>query len=352
LQQSCNVVKRDRRPVANAEIALSKRGTSANIRHLVVPKTRATKSRVSTSRRATPASRYGFLTVGQTAKILGVSPSTLRLWESEGLIAPIRTTGRYRLYSPELLKVLKRIKYLREVQRLNMPGIKRELKDVVASNGAPQVATPDLAPSGNGGSASASMSTSGVGGRAMSKMTVKPDRTLGPQLRRMRERKKLNLAEAARRAGVSPGFLSAVERSLANASVATLQRLAMSYGTTVMELFQTAPHDRRLVTPAERRVLEVHNGVRMELLSFGAPMLQSMLFRVAPLAGSEGAYSHQGEEFIFMVSGTLEVWLDELECFILREGDSFWFPSTHAHRWFNAGNVDAVLLWINTPPTF
>jgi DNA-binding transcriptional MerR regulator/quercetin dioxygenase-like cupin family protein len=344
---------------------LSKRGYSANIRRSVVPKTRASKSRVSTSRRATPASRYGFLTVGQTAKILGVSPSTLRLWESEGLIAPMRTTGRYRLYSPELLKVLKRIKYLREVQRLNMPGIKRELKDTVpaqSSGGNGGGAT-----SGNGGgsgsstsgSSSSSSSSGGSGAsssssvsRAAVKSAVKPDRTLGPQLRRMRERKRLNLAEAARRAGVSPGFLSAVERSLANASVATLQRLAMSYGTTVMELFQTAPHDRRLVTPAERRVLEVHNGVRMELLSFGAPMLQSMLFRVAPLAGSEGAYSHQGEEFIYMVSGTLEVWLDELECFVLREGDSFWFPSTHAHRWFNPGSVDAVLLWINTPPTF
>ncbi len=340
-----------------------------------MPKTRASKSRVSTSRRATPASRYGFLTVGQTAKILGVSPSTLRLWESEGLIAPMRTTGRYRLYSPELLKVLKRIKYLREVQRLNMPGIKRELKDVVASNGggsgtgasgnsggAGAIANASTstgsgssggASSGNtGGNSGGGSGSSGTAGGRSTKIAAKPDRTLGPQLRRMRERKKLNLAEAARRAGVSPGFLSAVERSLANASVATLQRLAMSYGTTVMELFQTAPHDRRLVTPAERRVLEVHNGVRMELLSFGAPMLQSMLFRVAPLAGSEGAYSHQGEEFIYMVSGTLEVWLDELECFVLREGDSFWFPSTHAHRWFNPGHLDAVLLWINTPPTF
>jgi DNA-binding transcriptional MerR regulator/quercetin dioxygenase-like cupin family protein len=338
-----------------------------------VPKTPASKSRSSSSSRGTaPAARYGFLTVGQTAKILGVSPSTLRLWESEGLIAPPRTTGRYRLYSPELLKVLKRIKYLREVQRLNMPGIRRELKDATpgsssggASSGASGVASAAL--SGSSGSASTGGDGHGghgthtTGGNSGTRGTtsspqkatvVKPDRTLGPQLRRLRERRRYNLAEAAHRAGVSPGFLSAVERSLANASVATLQRLAMSYGTTVMELFKTAPHDRRLVTPAERRVLEVHSGVRMELLSFGAPMLQSMLFRVAPLAGSEGAYSHQGEEFIFMVSGTLEVWLDELECFLLREGDSFWFPSTHAHRWFNPGNVDAVLLWINTPPTF
>jgi DNA-binding transcriptional MerR regulator/quercetin dioxygenase-like cupin family protein len=338
-----------------------------------VPKTPASKSRSSSSSRGTaPAARYGFLTVGQTAKILGVSPSTLRLWESEGLIAPPRTTGRYRLYSPELLKVLKRIKYLREVQRLNMPGIRRELKDATpgsssggASSGASGVASAAL--SGSSGSASTGGDGHGghgthtTGGNSGTRGTtsspqkatvVKPDRSLGPQLRRLRERRRYNLAEAAHRAGVSPGFLSAVERSLANASVATLQRLAMSYGTTVMELFKTAPHDRRLVTPAERRVLEVHSGVRMELLSFGAPMLQSMLFRVAPLAGSEGAYSHQGEEFIFMVSGTLEVWLDELECFLLREGDSFWFPSTHAHRWFNPGNVDAVLLWINTPPTF
>ena len=303
------------------------------------------KSQPSRPRKA-PTTRYGFLTVGQTARILGVSPSTLRLWESEGLVAPVRTGGRYRLYSPELLEVLKRIKYLREVQRLNMPGIRRELSGKGASDGR----KPDSRKADANGNAA---------GRAVARKTRaagatkrKRDQPLGPQLRRMRERKGLGLVEAARRAGLSPGFLSSVERSQANGSVATLQRLATSYGTTVMELFQSPPHEGRLVGPADRRVLTVHSGVRMELLSTGAPMLQSMLFKVAPLAGSEGAYSHQGEEFIYMLTGTLEMWLDELQCYVLREGDSFWFPSTHAHRWFNPGDVDAVLLWINTPPTF
>ena len=292
------------------------------------------KSQPSRPRKA-PTTRYGFLTVGQTARILGVSPSTLRLWESEGLVAPLRTGGRYRLYSPELLQVLKRIKYLREVQRLNMPGIRRELSE----NGASESRKPAPARKPR---------ASGVGAAVKRKR----DQPLGPQLRRMRERKGLGLVEAARRAGLSPGFLSSVERSQANASVATLQRLATCYGTTTMELFQSPPHEGRLVGPNDRRVLTVHSGVRMELLSTGAPMLQSMLFKVAPAAGSEGAYSHQGEEFIYMLAGTLEVWLDELQCYVLREGDSFWFPSTHAHRWFNPGDVDAVLLWINTPPTF
>ena len=268
------------------------------------------------ARRDPSSPAYGFLTVGQTARILGVSPSTLRLWENVGLVSPIRSNGRYRLYSPELLKVLKRIKYLRDVQRLNVPGIKREL-------GTPAV---DRTPTGQ-----------------------KP---LGPQLRRMRQRRNMALSEAAAQAGISAGFLSSLERTQANASVATLQRLARAYGTTVMELFHTPRHHGRLVRPDERRVLEVHPGVRMELLSSGAPMLQSMLFRVAPLAGSEGSYSHQGEEFIYVISGTLEIWLDELQCFVLQAGDSFWFESTHGHRWFNPGETEAALIWINTPPTF
>ncbi len=61
------------------------------------------------------ADRVGLLTVGQTAKILGVSPSTLRLWENVGIVTPVRSNGHYRLYSRELLEVLKRIKYLRDV---------------------------------------------------------------------------------------------------------------------------------------------------------------------------------------------------------------------------------------------
>src|SRR5437762_2239497 len=74
-----------------------------------------------------PGARVGLLTVGETSSILGVSPSTLRLWENVGLISPARSNGRYRLYSPELLEVLKRIKYLRDVKLLNLPSIRQML---------------------------------------------------------------------------------------------------------------------------------------------------------------------------------------------------------------------------------
>lgn len=275
------------------------------------------------TRRRGPAAtngRFGFLTVGQTARILGVSPSTLRLWESVGLIAPARSDGRYRLYSPELLQVLKRIKYLRDVKQLNVPGIRQELGADAARSGA----------NGNGATPH-----------------------LGAKLRKLRVRTGLGVNAAAREAKISPGFLSAIERMRCNASVATLQRLAAAYGTTVVELFDGKPRkSTRLVRPGGARVLQTHSGVRMELVASGTTMLQCMRFRIRPGAGSDGAYSHQGEEFIYMLEGSLEVWLDEIECHTLESGDSFWFESTLGHRWYNPGKTDAVLIWINTPPTF
>jgi len=33
--------------------------------------------------------------------------------------------------------------------------------------------------------------------------------------------------------------------------------------------------------------------------------------RVPPALGSYSSYSHAGEEFIFMIAGELEIWLDE-----------------------------------------
>jgi DNA-binding transcriptional MerR regulator/quercetin dioxygenase-like cupin family protein len=263
--------------------------------------------------------RTRYLSVGQTARILGVSPSTLRLWENIGLISPARSSGRYRLYNPELLAVLKRIKYLRDVKKLSVPGIKELLGEKRAA-------------------------------AAGSNSNHKPD--FGARLRKMRKSQGLGIAEAADRAKISPGFLSAIELSKANPSTATLQRLAATYDTTVLEFFDIPPHSRRLIRPNQRRSLRTGVGVKWELLSIGTKMLECMLVRVEPSAGSDGAYSHAGEEFIFVLKGSLEIWLDELECHLLQEGDSFWFESNLGHRWFNPSDQEAVLIWVNTPLTF
>jgi DNA-binding transcriptional MerR regulator/quercetin dioxygenase-like cupin family protein len=264
-------------------------------------------------------SRAGFLSVGQTARILGISSSTLRLWENVGLISPARSTGHYRLYDPEMLDVLKRIKYLRDVKKLNVPGIKDAL---------------------------------GTGAVHRNSQPPEPTLGMGGKLRQLRQRFNLGIVEAARRARISPGFLSAIELCKAHPSIATLQRLTATYNTTVLEFFNMPRQSRRLIRPDERQSLSALPGTRMELLSVGTKMLECMLFRVQPKCGSDGAYSHAGEEFIYMLAGTLEIWLDEMERHMLQAGDSFWFESNLGHRWFNPAEEEAVLIWINTPLTF
>lgn len=268
----------------------------------------------------TTTKRVGLLTVGEMAAILGVSPSTLRFWENVGLVTPARSNGRYRLYSHELIDVLKRIKYLRDVKRLNLPGIRQELgKQSKTKKDAPAAERPT---------------------------------DLGAKLRRMRQRSGLGLHEAARNAKISPGFLSSLELSRANPSVATLQRLASTYGTTVLDFYGLPKRFNRLIRRRDRRAIQTQSGVRLEQLSVGARQIESNIWHVQPGAGSDGMYSHQGEEFIYVMAGELELWLDELERYTLREGDSFWFESSTGHRWYNPSDQETILLWINSPPTF
>ena len=262
-----------------------------------------------------------YFTISEAARVLGVSPSSLRNWEQLGLLTPIRSQGRYRLYSREILSAAKRIKYLRNVKRLNMAGIVHML----GSEGAPVAA-----PRGRG----------------------KPGGTIGPQLARLRHQQSLTLSAVAGKSGLSVSFLSALERGQANASIATLQKLAHLYKTNILFLFGSQEEAGRLVRPQERKVLQPHPGVKMELLAFGNRAMEPHLFRISPGASSGGSYHHEGEEFIYVLQGELEIWLDEVERYVLEAGDSLYFESSQAHRWRSLCEKETVLLWINTPPTF
>ena len=90
-------------------------------------------------------------------------------------------------------------------------------------------------------------------------------------------------------------------------SVGTLRKLARFYKTNILNFFDASGASGRQVRPAERKVLEAGDGVRMELLAWGDAVMEPHLFRVAPEAGSGESYSHEGEEFIYVLSGELEI---------------------------------------------
>ncbi len=258
-----------------------------------------------------------YLKIGDVAKKVGVSPSVIRSWESLGLTRPRRTESKYRLYSPEDVKLLTRARFLRKVRGMNAAAIVQMLRR-----------EGKVGPSANGGAGA-----------------------IGAHLRQLRARRKLSLAQVAKAVGVSVGFLSALERSQMSGSVGTLRKLARFYKANILDFFDASGASSRQVRPAERKVLEAGEGVRMELLAWGNTVMEPHLFRVAPGAGSGDSYAHDGEEFIYLLRGELEISLGAQE-YRLKAGDSFYFESATPHHWRNRGRKEAWLLWVNTPPTF
>lgn len=258
-----------------------------------------------------------YLKIGDVARKVGVSPSVIRSWESLGLTRPHRTESKYRLYTSEDVKLLKRARFLRKVRGLNAAAIvellKREGKVRPAADG----------------------NASAIGGH----------------LRQLRSKRRLSLAQVADAVGISVGFLSAMERSQMSGSVGTLRKLARFYKTNILDFFDATGSNSRHVRPPERKVLEAGAGVRMELLAWGNTVMEPHLFRIAPEAGSGDSYAHEGEEFIYVLRGDLEISVDG-ENYCLKPGDSFYFESATPHRWKNPGRKETWLLWVNTPPTF
>ncbi|MGA9528091.1 MAG: cupin domain-containing protein [Terriglobales bacterium] len=257
-----------------------------------------------------------YLKIGDVARLVGISPSAIRGWENLGLTHPQRSQSRYRLYTNDDVRVLKKARYLRKVRGLNAPAIVEMLK----RDGA-------IRP------------------------TAAASSSLGSRLRQLRSKRGLSLAEVAAAAGISVGFLSALERSQMSASVGTLLRLARYYRTNILEFFDPAESNPRLVRPAKRKVLEAGPGVHMELLAWGNTVMEPHLFRIKPQAGSGESYAHEGEEFLFVIRGELKIALAHEE-YHLKRGDSFYFESATPHRWSNPGTRETWLLWVNTPPTF
>jgi DNA-binding transcriptional MerR regulator/quercetin dioxygenase-like cupin family protein len=273
-----------------------------------------------------PAAQRQYLRISDVARLVRLSPSLLRSWENLGLVRPRRSPSGYRLYSRADLKVLKRARFLRRVRGLNAPAIVHLLR-----------VRGRLRPDG----------TSRAG--ALEKQESGP---VGLRLRNLRVKRGRSLKSVARECGISAGFLSAIERGQMTASVGTLRKLARFYRLNILDFFDAAQSNPHLVHPTQRKRLEAGPGVKMELLAWGDTVMEPHLFRIAPGAGSGEAYAHEGEEFLYLLRGQMEISLDGGTRFRLKPGDSFYFESSTPHRWANPGKTETWILWVNTPPTF
>jgi transcriptional regulator with XRE-family HTH domain len=166
---------------------------------------------------------------------------------------------------------------------------------------------------------------------------------------------RFTIDELARRSGVSSGRISQIERGLANPSFETLWKLATALQIQMGTFFQGPAAEERMVVRKDegKRLVLPHDDLVYELLT---PDLQRSLevfrFHVPPaFDNSRRPITHQGEECIHILEGSLEVTVGE-QTFLLGEGDSITYEAVLPHFVRNPGKATAVAIAAVTPPSF
>jgi transcriptional regulator with XRE-family HTH domain len=164
---------------------------------------------------------------------------------------------------------------------------------------------------------------------------------------RMRERRRelgRRLVDVAADAGVSTGYLSAIEKGTSVPSLPVLAQLAHALELSVSEILRTSATER-----LARGRLSDALGVRR----LAAPGSRVEIARTGGQPGREGrAPVRLGgtDVFVFLYRGTLEIEVDG-DTFRLGPGDALHCDLPAEIRWRVAGEERAVAIWSAALPT-
>lgn len=185
---------------------------------------------------------------------------------------------------------------------------------------------------------------------------VDQDGVVGGTLKKFRHRRGMTLKELAALSGTSVGHLSQLERDICSPSVKTLYAISRALGVTIGQFFdqsgEGANEARYVVRKGDRHHIRFSEGIDdYQLTSDTVKQLSLLYSTLAPGTTLVDPYTHEGEEAGFVISGQLELFLDDTKM-LLEAGDSFSFPSLLPHRYGNPGQIETVVIWAATPPSY
>ena len=178
-------------------------------------------------------------------------------------------------------------------------------------------------------------------------------RSLGQVLATERARCGFTVAELARRAQVSTGSISQLERGMGNPSLETVASLARALGVPIGSFFAGAPVEGNVVRAHARKKLVLGDGsVTYEMLVPDLSGRLSVLAIELPahFTNQHSPFEHVGEEVVLVVNGVVQVHVGESHA-QLGEGDSIRINAAIPH-WYATGTKLARLISTMTPPSF
>lgn len=176
---------------------------------------------------------------------------------------------------------------------------------------------------------------------------------LGVRLRALRRARGVSLADVAEGAGISPSFLSMVEKGKSDITISRLMRLVRWFGVSVADLVQEPdPAAVQVVRSDNCRSLRLADErISIQML---APDGHHAMMPVINVYDEGGGMAdparHDGEEFVHVLEGSIELTIGSGEPIVLAAGDSAYYRSDVSHSFRNVGKGVARFFGITTPP--
>ena len=175
--------------------------------------------------------------------------------------------------------------------------------------------------------------------------------SFGARLRELRLRHGWTLQELAARSGLSKPFLSRLESGDRQASIAAALTLSRVFDVSLASLFESPlATEPCVIVRAADAVERTINGLKYVPLSQAGRFfnLQPLRIRVSPSRRGHEHYQHDGEEWIYVLSGRLTLSLAG-KTHELSPGDAAHFESRLPHRLIAPGPQEAEVLIVASP---
>ncbi len=167
---------------------------------------------------------------------------------------------------------------------------------------------------------------------------------IGSNIRTIRKRKNVTIAQICDKTGLSQGFLSQIETNKTSPSIATLENIAKALDIPLAYLLLQKEERMQVVRKGERKLtLSGTENLKVEHLS-ATKNARVMLVEFPPGASTgEAPHAHEGQEIHLVVKGRIyaEQGGDSAE---FSEGDSFSWNACTPHLVKNIGDEQAIVL--------
>lgn len=179
---------------------------------------------------------------------------------------------------------------------------------------------------------------------------------LGQRVRDLRKAQGWTLEQAATQAGLARSTLSKIENGQMSPTYDALKKLAIGLQISVPQLF-TAPrkgqvNGRMAVTRSGEGAGHATATYEHELLAETLTKKSMLPYRAQVRARSidefDGWVRHDGEEFLYVLTGVIRLYTEFYEPMEMRRGDSAYYDASMGHNVISVSAEDATILWVTS----